>query len=98
MWCQNLILNTKTVGNGCLGVYRSQNTKKTPISDSFSGQNQILTPHFNSNYTPITNVKWAQNLILTTKMVKNKIVLINPYSNARCILSGDDPGRWQMLG
>ena len=67
MWCQNLIFTTKTFKNRCLGIYRSKNAK-TSISDSFSGQNPILTPHYNSNYTPITIVKWAQNLILITKM------------------------------
>ena len=65
-----MILTTKMVRNGCFGIYRSKNAKKN-ISDSFSGQNQILTPHPNRNYTPITRVKWKQNLILTTKMVKN---------------------------
>ena len=84
MWCQNLILTTKTVGNRCLGIYRSKRAKKTPISDSVGGQNQILAQHYNSNYTPITIVKWAQNFILTTKTVKNEIVLINPHSNAQC--------------
>ena len=58
------------VKNGFLGIYRSKNDKKN-ISDSFSDQNQILTPHQKSNYTPFTIVQWTQNLMLTIKTVKN---------------------------
>ena len=68
-WNQNLILTTKTFKNGFLCIYRSKMAKKN-ISDSFSDQNKILTPHSHSNYTPIIIVKWTQNLILTNKWSK----------------------------
>ena len=56
---------------------------KKNISDSFSGQNQILTQHLNSKYTPITILKWTQNLILTIKTVKNECLGVYMPENAK---------------
>ena len=41
------------------------------IDDRFSGQNQILSPVYNSNRGIVTIIMWCQNLILTTKTVEN---------------------------
>ena len=46
--------------------------KMGSLSDCFSGQNEIMTPLYNTNYTPITIAKWSQNLILTIKTSSNK--------------------------
>ena len=51
-WSQNLILTTRIVNNGCLGVFRP-NKAQTPISDYSSGQNQIL---ITSNYFLIVTI------------------------------------------
>ena len=62
---QNLILASRIVTNGGLGVFGPNNVYTT-ISYSFSGENQILRPFIDSNYTTITISKWSQIFILTT--------------------------------
>ena len=51
-WYQNLILTTRIVNNGFLGVFGPKNAS-TPIFDYCSGQNRILKPLFESNYNHI---------------------------------------------
>ena len=41
------------------------------VFDRFSGQNQILSPLYNSNRGIVTIIIWLKNLILTTKTVGN---------------------------
>ena len=40
----------------------------------FSGLNQNLKPLFNGNRGIVTITMWSQNLILTTKMVENRLL------------------------
>ena len=63
-WSHKLILTTRKVRNGCLGVAR------TTIFYYSHGQNQILGPIFNSNYTPITTKNWSHISIKISPITK----------------------------
>ena len=71
--------------------------KKTNISDSFIVQNQIMTLHSNSNYTPIIIVKWTKNFNLPTKTVKNGCLVVYRPNNAKKSISDSLGGQNQIL-
>ena len=56
---------------------------KPPIYECFIFQNQILRPLSDNKYTPITNTKWSQNLISTTKTVRNWCLDVYRPKNAK---------------
>ena len=82
-WYQNFILDTRIIKNGCLGIF-GPNNAETTISYYSSGQNQILRPLIDSNYTHITIKMLSQIFILTTRnWISSHIALYRPKNGKK---------------